>query len=162
LHNLMKNEKNLNRLVKCCVSGGNQIVRFYAGENALEKYDNAMRILFSEDGLRPYVKDWPAIEHFLLARLWEEVVSTQNGELIALYKEISQLKISDDPINFQIENNLPIMSLILEKNSKKASFFTMVTTLGTPFDLTTQELRIELLFPSDEETKQCFPLEMQE
>ena len=64
-------------------SGYDQIVRFYAGENALKKYGNAIRILFSEDGLRPYVKDWAAIEHFLLARLWEEVASTQNGELIA-------------------------------------------------------------------------------
>jgi len=141
-------------------SGYDQIVKFYAGENALKKYDNAIRILFSEDGLRNYVKGWPAVEQFLLARLWEEVVSTQNVELIALYKEISQLRTSDDPIDFQIDNNLPIMSLILEKKSKKVSFFTTITTLGTPLDLTTQELRIELLFPSDEETKQLFPLEM--
>lgn len=141
-------------------SGYDQIVKFYAGENALKKYGNAIRILFSEDGLRPYVKDWPVVEHFLLARLWEEVVSTQNGELIALYKEISQLRPSDDPIDFQIDNDLPIMSLTLEKNSKKVNFFTTITTLGTPLDLTTQELRIELLFPSDEETKQLFPLEM--
>ena len=141
-------------------SGYDQIIKFYAGENALKKYDNAIRILFSEDGLRHYVKDWPAVEHFLLARLWEEVVSTQHSELIALYKEMSQLRSSEDPIDFQIDNNLPIMSLTLEKNSKKASFFTMITTLGTPLDLTTQELRIELLFPSDEETKKLFPLEI--
>ena len=141
-------------------TGYDQIVKFYAGENVIKKYDNAIRILFSEDGLRHYVKDWPAVEHFLLARLWEEVVLTQNVELIALYKEISQLRTIDSPIDFQIDNNLPIMRLILEKNSKKASFFTTITTLGTPLDLTTQELRIELLFPSDEETKQLFPLEM--
>ena len=51
-------------------------------------------------------------------------------------------------VDFKIDNNLPIMSLILEKNSKQASFFTTIATLGTPLDLTTQELRIELLFPS--------------
>jgi transcriptional regulator with XRE-family HTH domain len=141
-------------------SGYDQIVKFYAGENALKKYGNAIRILFSEDGLRHYVKDWPAVEYFLLARLWEEVVSTQHIELMALYKEMSQLRSGDDPVNFQIDNNLPIMNLILEKNSKRASFFSMITTLGTPLDLTTQELRIELFFPSDEETKQLFPLEI--
>jgi hypothetical protein len=141
-------------------SGYDQIVKFYAGENALKKYDNAIRILFSEDGLRNYVKGWPAVEQFLLARLWEEVVLTQNAELIALYKEISQLRTSDAPMDFQIDNNLPIMSLILEKKSKKATFFTTITTLGTPLDLTTQELRIELLFPSDEETKQLFSFEI--
>jgi transcriptional regulator with XRE-family HTH domain len=140
-------------------SGYNKIVKIYAGENALKKYDNAMRILFSEDGLRNYVKGWPTVEQFLLARLWEEVVLTQDDELIALYKGISQLRTSNDPINIQIDNNLPIMSLILEKNSKTASFFTMITTLGTPLDLTTQELRIEFLYPTDEETKQLFHLE---
>jgi transcriptional regulator with XRE-family HTH domain len=138
-------------------SGYDHLVKFYAGEEVLQKYDNAIRILFSEEGLRNYVQDWPAVEQFLLSRLWDEVVSTQNVELIALYKEISQLKSSNDPIGFQIDYNLPIMSLILEKNSKRASFFTTIATLGTPLDLTTQELRIELLFPSDEETKQLFP-----
>jgi len=92
--------------------------------------------------------------------LWEEAVSTQHSELIALYKEMSQLRSSDDPIDFQIDNNLPIMNLTLEKNSKRASFFSTITTLGTPLDLTTQELRIELFFPSDEETKLLFSLEI--
>ena len=141
-------------------SGYDQIIKFYAGENALKKYDNAIRILFSEDGLQPYVKDWPAVEHFLLARLWEEVVSTQNAELIELYKNISQLKTSEDPIDLQIDNNLPIMGLTLEKDLVKASFFTTISMLGTPLDLTTQELRIESLFPADEKTKQMFPLEI--
>ena len=140
-------------------SGYDQMVTFFAGQNALKKYDNAIRILFSEDGLRPYVKDWPAIEHFLLARLWEEVVSTQNSELIALYQEIKRLATSKSPVHFEIDNNLPVMSLVLEKKSEKASFFTTITTLGTPLDLTTQELRIELLFPSDEATKRMFPLD---
>jgi len=137
-------------------SGYEKIVNFYGGENALKQYDNAIRILFSKDGLRNYDQGWPVVEQFLLARLWEEVVSTQNAELIALYKEISQLKGSSASADFQMDSKLPIMSLVLEKNSRKASFFTMITTLGTPLDLTTQELRLEFLFPSDEQTKQWF------
>ena len=95
----------------------------------------------------------------MLGRLWEEVVTTQNKELSELHEDIAQLKIGEYPINFQIDNDLPIMSLTLEKDSMKASFFTTITTLGTPLDLTTQELRIESLFPADEETNQMFPLE---
>jgi transcriptional regulator with XRE-family HTH domain len=140
-------------------SGYDQMLTFFAGENALTKYDNAIRILLSEDGLRPYVKDWPAIEQFLLARLWEEVVSTQNSELVALYQEIKRLATSKSPVHFEMDSNLPVMSLVLEKKAEKASFFTTITTLGTPLDLTTQELRIELLFPSDDATKRMFPLD---
>lgn len=141
-------------------SGLDQIVKFFLGENALEKYDNVYRLTFAEDGLRQYIEDWPVIEHFMLARLWDEVVTTQNDELFALYEDISRLRISEDPIDFQIDNNLPIMSLTLQKESTTASFFTTITTLGTPLDLTTQELRIESLFPADEETKKMFPVEI--
>ena len=59
-------------------------------------------------------------------------------------------------MDFQVDDNLPIMSLTFEKDVMKASFFTTITTLGTPLDLTTQELRIESLFPADEDTKELF------
>ncbi len=126
-----------------------------------KKYDNVYRLTFAEDGLRQYIKDWPVIEHFMLGRLWDEVISTQNNELFELYEDISPLRTGENPINFQIDNNLPIMSLTLEKDSMKTSFFTTITMLGTPLDLTTQELRIESLFPADEETKQLFPFKNQ-
>ncbi len=141
-------------------SGYDQFVTFYAGESALKKYDNVIRILFSEDGLRPYVKDWSTIKQILIEQLWEEAISTQNAELMALYKELSQGAISQDPDDYQMDLNLPVMSFVFEKSSKKASFFATIATLRTPLDLTTQELRIELLFPSDEETKKMFPLKM--
>ncbi len=141
-------------------SGFDQLVQFYIGKDALKKHDNVFQILFAEHGLRQYIEDWPTIEHFLLARLWEEAVSTQNHELIALYRDISKLRTSEGPIDFHTDNNLPVLSLVLRKDSLKASFFSTITTLGTPLDLTTQELRIELLFPADEGTKQLFPLEI--
>lgn len=139
-------------------SGYDQIIKFYLGENAQKKYDNVYRFTFAEDGLRQYIKDWPVIEQFMIGRLWEEAVSTQNKELFTLYEDISQLKTSNHPISFQMDHNLPIMSLTLEKDSMKTSFFTTITTLGTPLDLTTQELRIESLFPADDETKKIFQL----
>lgn len=139
-------------------SGFDQVVKFYLGENGLNKYDNAYRLTFAEDGLRQYIKEWPMIEHFMLGRLWEEMVATQNDALFALYDEISKLSSNKAPIDVQMDHNLPFMSLTLVKDSMKASFFTTITTLGTPLDLTTQELRIESLFPIDEETKRLFPL----
>ncbi|MBI9086138.1 MAG: helix-turn-helix transcriptional regulator [Desulfobacterales bacterium] len=141
-------------------SGFEQIVKFYVGENALNKFDNAYRITFAEDGLRQYIRNWPVIEHFMLGRLWDEAVSTQNHELFVLYEEISQLRTSENPIDFQIDNTLPVMELTLEKDSMRAAFFTTITTLGTPLNLTTQELRIESLFPADEETKEMFPIDI--
>ncbi len=83
----------------------------------------------------------------------------QISELFLLYEEMSQLRSSEAPVDFQVDDDLPIMRLAFEKEGIKASFFTTVTTLGTPLDLTTQELRIESFFPADEDTKALFSLE---
>jgi hypothetical protein len=94
----------------------------------------------------------------MLNRLWDEAVSTQNSQLFSLYEEISKLRTFQEAMDFQVDDNLPIMSLTFEKDAMEASFFTTITTLGTPLDLTTQELRIESLFPADKETKELFSL----
>lgn len=137
-------------------SGFNRTVTHYAGANALKKYNNVYRLVFAEDGLKHYIKDWAAAKKFLLTRLWEEVVSTQNNELITLYEEIAAAVPHAESIHFQQSQDLPIMRLVLQKETVTTSLFSTVTTLGTPLDLTTQELRIESFFPADEETKDFF------
>ena len=142
-------------------SGFKQTIKLLAGEHALKKYDNIYHLTFSKDGLRPYIEDWPRVEQFMLNRLWDEAVSTQNSELFSLYEEISRLRATEVPMDFQVDDNLPIMRLTFEKDGIKASFFTTITTLGTPLNLTTQELRIESLFPADEHTKGLYSIEME-
>lgn len=137
-------------------SGYEQMIKSLIGEHAFKRYDNVYHLTFSEDGLRPYIKDWPRIERFMLNRLWDEAASTQNSKLFSLYKKVSGLRTSEDPIDIKFDGSLPVMSLIFEKDAMKYSFFTTITTLGTPLDLTTQELRIESLFPADEDTKGLF------
>lgn len=134
----------------------NDFIIYIVGEEVLNKYNNSMMLLFAYDGLRKHVINWSRVEKFLLARLYDEVVTTQNSKLITLYKEILELKSEEVSFNFKIEKDLPFLNLTLKKGSMKANFFTTITTLGTPLDLTTQELRIEQLFPADEETKGLF------
>ena len=40
--------------------------------------------------------------------------------------------------------------------SSRLSFFSVVSTIGTPTDITAQELRIEAFFPSDDATHQAW------
>jgi transcriptional regulator with XRE-family HTH domain len=141
-------------------SGYRQMIKILAGEYALQKYGNVYHLTFAEDGLRPYIKDWPSIERFLLNRLWNEAAATQHSELFSLYNEVARQRTSEGPIDVHVDDNLPLMSLTFEKDAKKASFFTTITTLGTPLDLTTQELRMESLFPADEDTKELFSLNL--
>ena len=46
----------------------------------------------------------------------------------------------------------PVMLVHVRKGDQDLRLFTTITTLGTPIDVTAQELRIESYFPADEAT----------
>jgi hypothetical protein len=46
----------------------------------------------------------------------------------------------------------PVLPIAFAKDGLVLSYFSMVTTLGTPLDITAQELRIESFYPADEAT----------
>ena len=43
----------------------------------------------------------------------------------------------------------------LVKGDTRLQFFTLLASLGTPYDITLHELRIECFFPADEATEQA-------
>jgi hypothetical protein len=47
----------------------------------------------------------------------------------------------------------PVLEMTLVKGAIRQSWFTAVTSFGTPADVTVQELRIETFFPADEATE---------
>lgn len=44
------------------------------------------------------------------------------------------------------------LAIEMQKGQVRLSFFITLTTLGTPYDITLHELRIESFFPADEPT----------
>ena len=44
----------------------------------------------------------------------------------------------------------PVVALELSKDSQRLNLFTMISTFGTPQDITTDEIRVELFYPADE------------
>jgi hypothetical protein len=46
----------------------------------------------------------------------------------------------------------PVLAMHFRKNGTELSLFTAIATLGTPQDITLQELRIESFFPMDDAT----------
>jgi hypothetical protein len=49
--------------------------------------------------------------------------------------------------------NTLLLNIHLKRNDLDWKFFSTIATLGTPYDITLQELRIECLFPADEATE---------
>jgi hypothetical protein len=50
---------------------------------------------------------------------------------------------------------LPIIPICFERDGQRFAYFSAVTTLGTPIDVTAQELRIESFFPVDDDTRRA-------
>ena len=125
------------------------------GENALQK--NIYRAIFAEDGLKPYFEDPERIHTFLLARLYDEALTYQTEGLWQLYEEC-QNAVSENlaPITPMNQYSIPVLTFTLQKQETRLTFFSTMTTFGTPLDVTVQELRIESLFPADDETRAFF------
>ncbi|MGL5094112.1 MAG: transcriptional regulator, partial [Planctomycetia bacterium] len=118
--------------------------------------NNVLRLMLHPKWLKPYVANWSAVASGLLSRVRREavcgVVDPKTRELldeILSYPGVSDRErppVGDAPFS-------PILTIDWCKGDLRASFFSMVTTLGTPQDVALQEIRIECFFPADEATK---------
>lgn len=82
---------------------------------------------------------FPAV---VVDRMWNRVMGNAAGDLPATTPSIEPL--------------LPVLPLELNIDELKLSLFTVISTFGTPQDITTGELRIEAFYPSDDATRAFF------
>lgn len=137
-------------------SGMRRAVAWLAGDGALERYPNMVRLTFAEDGLRPYLSCWPLMRDFMLARLREEQLLSPGSGVGRLVAELAALSPEPEELPAEMDFSLPVVSLELVKDGLALRFFSTVTSFGTPLDATVQELRLESLFPSDQATRDAF------
>ena len=109
---------------------------------------NVLRLMFGP--LRPHVANWEQTGEVLVQRVHREAVggipdvTTRRllDELLAL-PGIPKAWGTPDFARTQ----LPVLPVVFRKDGRERSYFSMVTTVGTPHDVTLQELRVESFFP---------------
>ncbi|WP_434687013.1 helix-turn-helix domain-containing protein [Pseudanabaena minima] len=118
---------------------------------------NLMRVTFDPQGLRPFVANWEEVAGHLLQRVYGEANSSIESEQSALLFD----ELMSYPEAFELWNtssrsthNDLILTTHFKHNDLNLRFFSTIATLGTPYDITLQEIRVECLFPADEETEQ--------
>ncbi|ESA38356.1 transcriptional regulator [Leptolyngbya sp. Heron Island J] len=116
---------------------------------------NLMKAMLHPDGLRPIVTNWKTVAAVSIRRVHREAVAAGENSLSELlFQEMLQLPDvktlwqSNDYEAWQV----PLLTVKFEKAGTTLAFFSTLATLGTPYDITLQELRIECLFPADEIT----------
>lgn len=117
---------------------------------------NVVRLMFDPAGLRPFVTNWGAVAELLLRRVQREAVGGVPDEAtLALLDEV--LSLPGVPAQWGAPSaeaaQMPVIPVTFSKHGRTFDFFSAVTTLGTPQDITLQELRIECFFPMDEATR---------
>lgn len=117
---------------------------------------NVLRLMFDPAGLRPFVADWATVAESLVRRAYREAVGGVPDETTAkLLDEV--LAFPGVPGRWRTPDltapSVPFVPVELVKGPRRFRFFSAVTTLGTPQDITLQELRIESFFPADVATE---------
>lgn len=117
---------------------------------------NLLRALFAPDGWRPFVVNWEALAKAMLTRWRREIVLEADVEAQQLLQEV--LGYPDVPARWRNPDWASAQDLLvpveLQMGEHTLKLFTTITTLGSPQDITLQELRIEAFHPVDEATAQ--------
>jgi transcriptional regulator with XRE-family HTH domain len=118
----------------------------------LEPPVNVLRLGCHPRGLAPYIVNLNHWRSHFLGRLAEQVTITGDRELSSLLEELSEYPGGTDHGGA----NDPLGAVrIRAPGGGEWTFFGMFATFDTPFEVTTSELAMELLFPADEHTRRA-------
>ena len=118
---------------------------------------NVLRLMFHPEGLRPSVENWEAVAHALERRVHRESIggSLDDAGRRLLSEVLSYPGVPASWRSAGIDPGAPLVPVIpvsFRHGDRSFHFFSAVTVLGTPQDVTLQELRIECFFPLDDGT----------
>jgi transcriptional regulator with XRE-family HTH domain len=143
-------------------AGAARLTAFLAGQAptnpAPKSRPNLADALVSPDGLRPFIVNWEEVALYFLRGVQADASADGTPETAALLKRLlaypgipalSQVPLLETPPG-------PILAIHFRKGGTSLRLFTTIATLGTPQDVTLQEIRIECFFPADDQTAQTF------
>ena len=131
------------------------------GDRAGEEGANVIRLFFDPDGLRPHVENWEEAAEALVQRMHREAVGgAPDAQTLALLAEA--LAYPGVPSAWQVPDFgrplLPVVPVRFHRDGVTLSYFSTVTTLGTPQDAMLQEIRVESFHPADVSTANAAPV----
>ena len=126
------------------------------GRERSERPANVLRLMFDPHGLRPFVANWDQVAEALVQRVHREAIGgVPDPETAALLQELLALPGVPDRWRAPDLTAAPLLVIpvLFRKGRLAVSYFSMVTTVGTPQDVTAEELRLESFFPADQATE---------
>lgn len=114
--------------------------------------------LVSPDGLRPFIVNWEEVALYLLRGVQADAAADGTAEPAELLTRL--LAFPGIPALSRVlppdEAEAPVLVIHFRRADTSLRLFTTIATLGTPHDVTLQEIRVECFFPVDDPTVQAF------
>lgn len=113
---------------------------------------NVLRLMIEPGPVRNAVLNWTQVAPALLDRARREavggVLDLATAELVRELRALPELAAAGEPST----TSTPVLDVRFRWQDTEFAFFSVVSTIGTPIDITAQELRVEAFFPADETT----------
>jgi transcriptional regulator with XRE-family HTH domain len=138
--------------------GAIALVEFLVGPITPGAALNLADALVAPDVLRPHLVNWANVVRYFLRSVEADGAADGTAESAELLRRL----LSYDGVRSAIASATPseaagpVLPMHFRKDGLDLRLFTAIATLGTPQDVTLQELRIESFFPMDEATRAVF------
>lgn len=132
----------------------NRPASFLLGAAEVEEGDSLLDAILDEERFAGVIENWSQVAHHMVQRLRTE--SAYLGGDPVLDEAISNLSEKLQDRRHEVDTTQPaIIPTRYRTGDGTLSFFSTIAQFGTPEDLTLAELRIEMLFPADDVTKEA-------
>jgi transcriptional regulator with XRE-family HTH domain len=122
---------------------------------------NLLHLIFDPAGLQPYLVNFHETARSLLWRVKRESVGGIIDERTQkLLEELAAYPVApaDKPVGGAIhqDEKLPVIPIRFRANGTVLSMFSLISTVGTPRTIASEEIRLESMFPSNEAAETVF------
>ncbi|BFM17131.1 helix-turn-helix transcriptional regulator [Maricurvus nonylphenolicus] len=148
------NVKMKNQAADLMLSLGGDIEAMQASIGTNSDEINLALLTVHPEGMRPFISNWDQAAPLFIQRLKRE--ADGDPDIRDRMAAIIELAGPMPDIALQAEGLLPVLPLELNVNGLELSLFSVMSTFGTPMDITTDELRIESFYPADTATEAFF------
>jgi hypothetical protein len=131
-----------------------RLVEFLVGPLAPGAPVNLADALVAPDVLRPFLVNWAEVVRYFIRSVEADAAadgSEETGALLARLLAYKGVRAAMKSTRAEPAGG-PVLAMHFRKGETKLALFTTIATLGTPQDVTAEELRVESFFPLDEAT----------
>lgn len=134
--------------------GMTRLTEFLVGPLPPDAKVNLADALVAPDVLRPFVVNWEDVVRYFIRSVEADAAADGTPEGAELLDRLLAYKgVREVLKRFSLEIGAsPVLPIHFRKQDVSLQLFTTIATLGTPLDITAQELRVESFFPMNDDT----------